>query len=77
MKPTLKDHYSAVRQRQRPRAYPDPSKRKPDHYKWFVLSVCAGLNPGEIANKLSLPVQEDAVRKGIKSVRDTLGLSRK
>ena len=61
----LKEPYSTVRERQRPPAYPDPAKRKPEHYRWFVLNVCGGLKRGEIVKMLNLPVQEDAIRKGI------------
>ena len=69
----LREHYSAVRKRQRAKPYPNQTKRNPDHYRWFVLHVCGGLKPGHIADKLGLlNVQEDAVRKGIKSVCDAL-----
>jgi hypothetical protein len=76
--PALKEHYRAVHKRQRSRAYSDSAKRKPDHYKWFVLHVCGGLKPGSIAEKLGLTdVQDDAVRKGVNSVSRALGVRRK
>jgi hypothetical protein len=77
IRPELKERYYARRREQRSRAYPDPEKRNPNHYRWFVLHVCGGMRPGQIAEALALNAQEDAVRKGIKSVHRALGLNRK
>lgn len=77
IKPALRVHYSAERKRQRTRPFPDPAKRNPDHYRWFVLQVCGGRSLSEIADMLRISLQEDAVRKGIKSVRMMLGVNRK
>lgn len=74
---TLRQWYSAERKRQRSNPYPDPGKRKPDHYKWFVLHVCGGYSYNKIAEVLGVPVQADAIRKGVQSVRLALGLTRK
>jgi hypothetical protein len=78
IRPELRKWYSDTREQQRSRSYPDPAKRNPDHFKWFVLSVCAGLGPSKIAEILKMPAaDESTVRKGIMSVRQALGLTRK
>jgi hypothetical protein len=68
----------AARQQQRSRPYPDPAKRNPDHYRWFVLRVCGGLTPGKILERLNIhDADESTIRKAVKSVSSALGLPRK
>jgi hypothetical protein len=75
--PALREHFRKVHERQRSRSYPNPAKRKPDHYKWFVLRVCGGLKFQEIADAIGWSVGEDAVRNGVNTVRAALGVDRK
>jgi hypothetical protein len=73
VKRMLKAHYAAVRKRGRSK--PPQDKRNRDHYKWFVLNVCGGFKFPQIADMLDAQVQDDAIRKGIATVCDELGLS--
>ena len=77
IKTELKEHYAAAHKRQRARPYADPAKRKPVHYRWFVLAVCGDCTPGNVAKTLNVELQDDAVRKGIRSVSKMLGVNRK
>jgi hypothetical protein len=77
IRPTLRQWYEAERKRQRSKSYPNPAKRKPDHYRWFVLYVCARYSYNGIAELLGIPVQPDAVRKGVGSICLALDLKRK
>lgn len=73
----LRGYYVWARRFPLARPYRDPFKRKPDHYRWFVLSVCEGLSASEIADRLHLETGSDTVRKGVKSVSLALSGRRK
>jgi hypothetical protein len=77
IRPALKEWYSDARKRQQSRSYANPAKRNPDHFRWFVLHVCGGWKPRKIIDELTLRVDDDAVRKAIKTVCEALGLKRK
>lgn len=71
----LRNHFKSVRslQRRKNRLH----KREPSHYEWFVLQVCGRWTYRNIADRLSLQVGEDTIRKGVDAVCDELGLARK
>jgi hypothetical protein len=67
------------------RSKPLQDKRNADHYKWFVLHVCASMTYSRIVQQLGAMLPQakadrltvDAVRKGIAAVRRDLRLQPK
>jgi hypothetical protein len=83
VRPILDDRYRGALRRLRSKLR--KHKRNTDHYKWFVLHVCAKFTPSRIVQQLGpmLPQAKadkltvDAVRKGIAAVRRDLRLQPK
>jgi hypothetical protein len=73
--PALKEHYRSVRERRRSPRPAHPAKGNLDHYKWFVLHVCGGLKPNQIAERPGMRRDLSVIRKGIAEVQEALGLS--